>query len=72
MSWGVYPRLARARGLRAPPNPVCMDAAAYSLTDARGEESAFVARLYGDIALGVRMYLRPRQTMTVTAFHEAA
>lgn len=57
----MYPRLVRAAAVRAPPNPVCLDAAAYSPGGGRDH----TARLYGDVAMAVRLYARPRQTVTV-------
>ena len=64
MSWGVYPRLSRAAALTAPRHPICLDAAAYSLPGPGGER-VHARYLYGDVAMGIAMYLRPRQVMTV-------
>jgi len=67
MAWGVYPRMARAAGVRSPRNPVCLDAGAYSRHGEHGADH--MQNLYGHLAMAVRLYVRPKQTATVFCAH---
>lgn len=65
--WGAFPRISQTSlTCPVPADPICMDAAAYSLSDRRTTtKTEFAGLISGDIAMGCRMYRRPGQKMHV-------